>query len=37
MMLPAFSFNNIFIFGYLAVCVDIRILSAFEKFFSAVR
>ena len=36
MMLPAFLFHNLFIFDESAVCIDVRILSAFKKLFSAV-
>jgi hypothetical protein len=35
-MLPVLLFHYLFIFDKSAVCVDIRILTAFEKFFSAV-
>lgn len=36
MMLPVSLSHYLFIFDELAVCVDIRILATFEKFFSAV-
>lgn len=35
-MLPVFLFHYLFAFDKFAVCIDVRIFTAFEKLFSAV-